>query len=122
VSVGVFENKMFEKEAGGPIDSPDKLTCSMDKSDECCWENVDSPLDQLQWAKATGTPDKAVFDAKFRRPSRLPGECARVGVCRTNGTDGSYLLVLAHTAASDEAQFSSCAIPCTQSEITVTMK
>ena len=108
VKVELYKDTEFVQEAGGPVDSAEKLSCNMEQPGKCCWENVAAPLDQLQWAQASGSVTPAVFDPKFRQPSRRPA--------------GSYLLVVGSTAASDEAQFSSCSIPCTQGNITVTLR
>ncbi|KAE9414660.1 hypothetical protein Angca_001912 [Angiostrongylus cantonensis] len=90
----------YNAEGGGPVNSGSALTCKFDGR-PCCWANVPSPDDQLDWHLATGTPNASAF-------RNIPTPA------------GSYLLAYARAAApSDEAQFASCSIGCSASDITV---
>uniref|UniRef100_A0AC35GA75 Uncharacterized protein n=2 Tax=Panagrolaimus sp. PS1159 TaxID=55785 RepID=A0AC35GA75_9BILA len=74
------------------------LQCNLDKP--CCWVNVPSPEDQIDWQVASGVPESQAFQ----------------GV----NIQGNYLVAYAAGAApSDEAQFASCSIACASSPIRV---
>lgn len=103
VSLTEFGADGYNAEAGGPVNSGSALTCNFDGR-PCCWANVASPDDQLDWQIANGAPDTNTF-----RDAPSP--------------QGSYLVAYARAAApSDEAQFASCSIGCSSSPITVRVK
>ncbi|VDO20851.1 unnamed protein product [Haemonchus placei] len=103
VTLTEFGADGYNAEGGGPVNSGSALTCKFDGR-PCCWANVPPPDDQLDWHIGTGAPNTTVF-----RNAPAPA--------------GSYLVAYARGAApSDEAQFSSCSIGCTASDITVRAK
>lgn len=69
----------------------------------CCWANVPSPDDQIDWQRASGVPQSQLF--------------SNISI------QGTYLVAFASGAApSDEAHFASCAIGCSSSDIRVRAK
>ncbi|KHJ96907.1 hypothetical protein OESDEN_03123 [Oesophagostomum dentatum] len=79
------------------------LTCKFDGR-PCCWANVPPPDDQLDWHVGSGPINTTIW----RNAPSPPG---------------SYLVAYARGAApSDEAQFASCSIGCSASDITVRAK
>ncbi|WKY15065.1 hypothetical protein Q1695_000517 [Nippostrongylus brasiliensis] len=100
VTLTEFGADGYNAEGGGPVNSGSALTCKFDGR-PCCWANVPPPDDQLDWHVGNGAPNSTVF----RNAPSPPG---------------SYLVAYARGAApSDEAQFASCSIGCTASDITV---
>jgi hypothetical protein len=97
-----FSSNGYNSVGGGPVNEGDALKCSLDGR-PCCWANVGTPDDQLDWHVASGVPDR---------------------VHHPNVTiDGHYLLAYAVNAApSDEAQLTSCAIACASSPIIVRVR
>uniref|UniRef100_A0A1I7XM99 MAM domain-containing protein n=1 Tax=Heterorhabditis bacteriophora TaxID=37862 RepID=A0A1I7XM99_HETBA len=103
VSLSEFSADGYNAEGGGPVNSGNALTCNFDDR-PCCWANVPPPDDQLDWQVATGAPDKTIFPT-------------------SPDPEGSYLVAYARAAApSDEAQFASCSIGCSASDITIRAK
>ncbi|CAB3410368.1 unnamed protein product [Caenorhabditis bovis] len=103
VSLTEFTADGYNAEGGGPVQSGNALTCNFDNR-PCCWANVPSPDDQLDWQVANG----------------VPVQLQNRGVPTP---DGTYLVAYAKTAApSDEAQFASCSIGCASSDIVVRAK
>lgn len=103
VKLDPFTVEGYNREQGGPVNSGTGLTCNFDGR-PCCWANVPPPEDQLDWQIATGSPNASIF-----RNAPV--------------VQGSYLVAYARGAApSDEAQFSSCAVGCSSSPITVRAK
>ena len=76
-----------------------QLQCNLETR-PCCWVNVPSPEDQIDWQIARGVPQTQRFQ---------------------NVTiQDNYLVAYAAGAApSDEAQFASCSIGCASSPIRV---
>ncbi|KJH40864.1 hypothetical protein DICVIV_13175 [Dictyocaulus viviparus] len=100
VTLTEFTADGYNAEGGGPVNSGTALTCKFDGR-PCCWANVPSPDDQLDWHLANGAPNSTIF-------RNVPAP------------HGSYLVAYARAAApSDEAQFASCSIGCSASDITV---
>uniref|UniRef100_A0A8R1I227 MAM domain-containing protein n=1 Tax=Caenorhabditis japonica TaxID=281687 RepID=A0A8R1I227_CAEJA len=103
VSVTEFTADGYNAEGGGPVQSGNALTCNFDGK-PCCWANIPSPDDQLDWQIASG----------------VPVQLQNRGVPQN---EGSYLIAYAKSAApSDEAQFASCSIGCTSSDIVIRAK
>ncbi|PAV59749.1 hypothetical protein WR25_26463 [Diploscapter pachys] len=103
VTLTEFTADGYNSEGGGPVQSGSALTCNFDGR-PCCWANVPPPDDQIDWQYATGVPQHPSF-------SDIPAP------------EGSYLIAYAKGAApSDEAQFASCSIGCSSSDIKVRVK
>lgn len=94
-----FSPNGYNAEGGGPVNHGSALQCGFD-SKPCCWANVPSPEDQIDWQLASGVPETERF--------------------RHINIQGNYLVAYAAGAApSDEAQFVSCSIACASSPIRV---
>ncbi|CAJ0609691.1 unnamed protein product [Cylicocyclus nassatus] len=103
VTLTEFGADGYNAEGGGPVNSGSALTCKFDGR-PCCWANVPPPDDQLDWHVGTGP----INTTTWRNAPSPPG---------------SYLVAYARGAApSDEAQFASCSIGCSASDITVRAK
>ncbi|KAL6723246.1 hypothetical protein Aduo_018270 [Ancylostoma duodenale] len=103
VTLTEFGADGYNAEGGGPVNSGSALTCKFDGR-PCCWANVPPPDDQLDWHVGTGPINNTIW----RNAPSPPG---------------SYLVAYARGAApSDEAQFASCSIGCSASDITVRAK
>uniref|UniRef100_A0A0K0FHN5 MAM domain-containing protein n=1 Tax=Strongyloides venezuelensis TaxID=75913 RepID=A0A0K0FHN5_STRVS len=102
VNLYEFDSSTYNEEGGGPINQGRHLTCDFDQG-HCCWANVPSPDDQLDWKVGTGnitTIDNMLMP--------MPG---------------AYLIAHASkTSPSDEAQFASCSISCASSKIRVRVR
>ncbi|KAK6765776.1 hypothetical protein RB195_025596 [Necator americanus] len=103
VTLSEFGADGYNAEGGGPVNSGSALTCKFDGR-PCCWANVPPPDDQLDWHVGNGPINTTIW----RNAPHPPG---------------SYLVAYARGAApSDEAQFASCSIGCSASDITVRAK
>jgi hypothetical protein len=81
VRTAEFGSNGYNAEGGGPVLIGDSLRCNFDDR-ACCWANVPSPDDELEWQLATGLPDPARFQrnlASFSDVNRprisTPGTC-----------------------------------------------
>lgn len=99
VALSEFSSNGYNAEGGGPVNKDDALQCDFEGR-PCCWANVPTPDDQIDWQLGSGQPERARAD---------------------NVTlQGHYLVAYAEGAApSDEAQFASCSIACASSPIRV---
>uniref|UniRef100_A0A0N4ZHY1 MAM domain-containing protein n=1 Tax=Parastrongyloides trichosuri TaxID=131310 RepID=A0A0N4ZHY1_PARTI len=102
VNMYEFDSSTYNEEGGGPINQGHHLTCDFDQG-HCCWANVPSPDDQLDWKVGTG-------NISTNNDMLMP-------------MPGAYLFAHASKAApSDEAQFASCSIACASSKIKVRVR
>lgn len=99
VGVREFSSNGYNAEGGGPVSNGAGLRCDFEGK-PCCWANVPSPDDQIDWVVISGPPNSALL--------------------RNVSINGNYLAAYSIGAApSDEAQISSCAIACASSPIRV---
>uniref|UniRef100_A0A0K0EP60 MAM domain-containing protein n=1 Tax=Strongyloides stercoralis TaxID=6248 RepID=A0A0K0EP60_STRER len=97
-----FDSSTYNEEGGGPINQGHHLNCDFDQG-HCCWANVPSPDDQLDWKVGTGN---ITTNNEMLMP--MPG---------------AYLIAHASkTAPSDEGQFASCSIACASSNIKIRVR
>ncbi|CEF60224.1 MAM domain and Concanavalin A-like lectin/glucanases superfamily domain-containing protein [Strongyloides ratti] len=97
-----FDSSTYNEEGGGPINQGQHLNCDFDQG-HCCWANVPSPDDQLDWKVGTGNITTS-NDMLMPMP-------------------GAYLIAHASkTAPSDEGQFASCSIACASSNIKIRVR
>jgi hypothetical protein len=95
----------YNGEGGEGIDEASELNCDFSKP--CCWSNVNSPTDQLDWGLANSDvdPDKA---------ESLLG---------TEGPRAPYLITSSQATSSFVyADFFSCMVPCQNGPGTLTFK
>ncbi|KRY58400.1 hypothetical protein T03_18095 [Trichinella britovi] len=96
----------FDSANGGPVTGPEQMSCDFETS--CCWQNNKPPLDKLEWSTLEGTPDPEVFNRAFGTP---------------NIPSGRFLAIASGaTDSSDEAQFHSCSIACTEEPVRVSLR
>jgi len=90
-----------------PQDSCDALSCNFESS--CCWTNALPPADLLNWAQGSGQPDADKMQKHFKTSS-VP--------------DGNFIVTASATPGNEAqtAQFYSCPITCSNSDITVKLK
>ncbi|KAI1722637.1 hypothetical protein Ddc_06806 [Ditylenchus destructor] len=99
VTLSEFSSNGYNAEGGGPVAHGAALGCDFEGR-ACCWANVPSPDDQIDWHMASGVPESQHF--------------------QNVSIDGKYLVAYSSGAApSDEAQFASCSIGCASSPIRV---
>lgn len=99
VTLTEFSSNGYNAEGGGPVAHGAALGCDFEGR-PCCWANVPSPDDQIDWHMASGVPESQHF--------------------QNVSIDGKYLVAYSSGAApSDEAQFASCSIGCASSPIRV---
>ncbi|KHJ44744.1 hypothetical protein D918_04979 [Trichuris suis] len=91
---------------GGPVTGPDQMRCDFESS--CCWQNNKPPLDKLEWNVMEGSVDPQAFNRAFGTSSTPSGRFLGV--------------VSAATDSSDEAQFHSCSIACTEEPVKVSLR
>ncbi|KRY33150.1 hypothetical protein T01_9133 [Trichinella spiralis] len=101
-----YDSSTFDSANGGPVTGPEQMSCDFETS--CCWQNNKPPLDKLEWSTLEGTPDPEVFNRAFGTP---------------NIPSGRFLAIASGaTDSSDEAQFHSCSIACTEEPVRVSLR
>ncbi|KFD61632.1 hypothetical protein M514_06970 [Trichuris suis] len=101
-----YDSRVFDSANGGPVTGPDQMRCDFESS--CCWQNNKPPLDKLEWNVMEGSVDPQAFNRAFGTSSTPSGRFLGV--------------VSAATDSSDEAQFHSCSIACTEEPVKVSLR
>ncbi|VDP16180.1 unnamed protein product [Soboliphyme baturini] len=102
--------KKVWKTETGPVIHSDAVgvgKCTFDTS--CCWKNGKPPFDHFEWNVIRGRVNPTTFSAHFGKRATLP--------------DSNFLAVVSErTMPSNEAQFYSCSIPCSKTNIVLSLR
>jgi hypothetical protein len=111
---------MYGDKNGGPVESPDDLSC--DFEGECCWTNIPSDdgdyslwadVDKAAWENKMGSPAPTTQFAAFGAvaPTMKDGKKVLYQSCYIECAEGPVKVSMKHWRYDDNTKLQACALP-----------